>query len=316
MKPAAAIRAMMYRLVKLQQQESQPTSEADAFSSVSALLLCSCAALMQTAVSAHMWPLMSAFFAVAIVTICLAYQCSRTDDSGTQPHHTGKSTAPFSDPESAETARLTRSAVATFATPDARRGLSDRDHPDQFIVAQKPVAHLACFIAGAIVVAGLTTIALGDFYYTVSKAFGISTETKTTALMIGAALLVLLINHLRVPMRRVIFDRTIGVFWIEQVSLLGLQINRSAQMPIHHIVLIQWRRHQANTNNATAAAQPGLAASDTALELNVVFQNDQCVNIMRGSTYRTIKLNAALLSSFLGVPVQSTDTATEPSQIQ
>ena len=106
------------------------------------------------------------------------------------------------------------------------------------------------------------------------------------------------------PVRTLEFDKNKGVFWIEKQLIFGWKVGESAQMPIAQICSLQILSY-ANPEGINYKNQ--ISAREH--EINVVFCNDERVNIVSHRNGKAIRQDANVLAAFLEVPVCDTESS-------
>jgi len=122
--------------------------------------------------------------------------------------------------------------------------------------------------------------------------------SKAFIYFFGCGALVYVAYLLGKPVRALEFDKNKGVFWIEKQLIFGQKVGESAQMPIAQICSLQILSY-VNPKGINYKSQ--ISAKEH--EINVVFCNDERVNIISHCNGKAIRQDASALAAFLDVPV-------------
>ena len=114
----------------------------------------------------------------------------------------------------------------------------------------------------------------------------------------GCGALIYVASLLSKPVRALEFDKNKGVFWIEKQLIFGWKVGESAQMPVAQICSLQILSY-AHPEGINYKSQ----VSTKEHEINVVFCNDERVNIVSHCNGKAIRQDANALAAFLQVPV-------------
>lgn len=299
---------MLYRLIQKQQQESPPATENDAAAGIAALILCATLILVTTTASTSYKMDVMSFYMTVLGAMSLYFVASQT---ALDPHGVGSVPERHGHAGNDDIYFETQHSALTDNKSANSSALVIGEHtPDRLTLEPSRMTHHVCFAVGALITTIVAILVLGGS--TISELWTIAAELKT-ALMLGAIVsLALIFNHLRQPMRRVVFDRNQGVFWIEHTLLFNLKVGESAQMPLHQVVALQRVEHPARLHLGNALISTSQSGSTQ--ELNVVFRNTERVNVVCHEDCHALRTDAAVLSNFLQVPVWVSKPATAVPQ--
>lgn len=287
---------MKKRLIQKQIQESPPTTETNQWTVVIAALLGSITATVQPVSAIQAWTLIAAFAALVTFYLYLANATYALTERCVDAMMEAKTAKDIDYQRTPQTALVQDHHGTSANISLVKKG------SDLLILDQSPMVQLSCFFAGLLVVLALTVVTFGEHVLDMGSTLGLSAEIKTATLIMGAVLVGLLINHLRQPMRRVVFDGSRRVFWLEHYLLFGLRMKSSAHMPIHQIIALQRVMHKREGTRFREVLF-GTPQESVGQELNVVFANGERVNIAFHYECQNLKKDAVILSNFLNVPV-------------
>lgn len=289
---------MLNRLIQKQQLESPPATDYDNVAGLALLVLCATIILVTTAAGTGLTIDTSAFYMTMLSSITLYFAASRP---ALDPQGVGS--VPRKDPGAASNDDIyfeTQHSALTDRKSANSSALVIGEHTtDRLTLEPGKVTHRICFATAVIITSVLVLLLVGG--ETVNKIWAAPAEFKTAFSLIAVVVLALTANHLRQPMRRVIFDRSIGVFWVEHTLLFHIKVAESAQMPLHQVVAVQRVVHPQKKgfgNGLINSSQRGKTQ-----ELNVVFRNKERVNIVCHEDCQALRTDATVLSNFLQVPV-------------
>ncbi len=295
---------MLYRLIKKQQRESTPATENDATAGIASLILCATLILITTAASTSYQLDVMSFYMTVMGAMSLYFVASQSaldpQGVGSVPDRHG---AAGNDDIYFETQH---SALTDNKSANSSALVIGEHTPDRLTLEPSRITHRLCFGIGLIITVVLALFFLGGS--AINQIWAIPAELKTALLLGAIVLLAVIINHLRQPMRRVVFDRNSGVFWIEHTLLFNFRVGVSAQMPLHQVVAVQRVVHPARLHIGNALGSTSQHGSTQ--ELNVVFRNAERVNVVCHEDCHALRNDAAVLSNFLQVPVWVSKPAT------
>ncbi len=182
--------------------------------------------------------------------------------------------------------------------------------PDVLTIEPVMTANYIAFSVATLIVSSIALLLIANKFFLpqlpMLRQLGlIPAEIQVALVMFGIVIVSLIGNQLRKPSRRIVFDNSQRVLWIEKVIIFGIKIKESAQMPVTQIVALQ----QLENNNLKTADNKNLPirssrGTTTGYELNVVFGNNQRVNLLGPVMQkRFISKNARAIADFLNVPV-------------
>ncbi len=294
---------MLNRLIQKQQPESPPATDYDNVAGLALLVLCSTIILVTTAAGTGLTIDTSAFYMTMLGSITLYFAASRP---ALDPQGVGS--VPRKDPGAAGNGaagnddiyfETQHSALTDRKSANSSALVIGEHTTDRLTLEPGKVTHRICFAIAVLITSVLVLLLVGG--ETVNKLWAAPAEVKTAFSLIAMVVLALTANHLRQPMRRVIFDRNKGVFWVEHTLLFHIKVAESAQMPLHQVVAVQRVVHPQKKgfgNGLISASQSGKTQ-----ELNVVFRNKERVNIVCHEDCQALRTDATVLSNFLQVPV-------------
>lgn len=136
------------------------------------------------------------------------------------------------------------------------------------------------------------------------KLKDIPAEVQISVVLCAIVFIAFIANQLRKPHTRIVFDKSRGVFWTEEVLIFGLKTKESAQMPLAHIIALQFLENR-NIKTAKSNNMPLRAPNRTATgyELNVVLRNYDRVNLTGPDPERVLLPYSDKIANFLGIRV-------------
>jgi hypothetical protein len=295
---------MLYRLTKKQQQESPRANENDTVAGVALLILCASIAFITSASGTTLIVDAPAFYMTMLGSMTLYFATSQPalDPRGVGsvperlPGAAGNEDIYFETQHSALTDRKSANSSAFVIGEHT---------PDRLTLEPCKLTHRACFTTALIISTALIALVLGG--KNTLSIWMVPAALKTALLLSAVVLLALIFNHLRQPLRRVIFDRNSGVFWVEQILLFNFKMAESAQMPLHQVVALQRVVHPRERHIGNGLISSSQAGSTQ--ELNVVFRNRERVNIVCHEDCQALRTDATVISAFLQVPVWVSEPA-------
>lgn len=185
------------------------------------------------------------------------------------------------------------------------------EHKSPDVLAIEPClrAHYLAFGIASVVSVSVTLMLLADWLQLTSSGWfarltTIPADVQTALVLVGMVVVAAIINQLRKPSCRVVFDKARGVFWLEQVLVFNINAKVSAQMPIAHVIALQQldtALHRQGVAGDGLSLLPFYTRSES--EVNIVFRNTERVNLLHTCAERTLNKEIKLLAGFLEVPV-------------
>lgn len=305
-------RRMKHRLILKQQQESPQTEPAGEDLSTPALLtMLGCSgilALNDFSLTGHQWlPCLTYLMSLAMIAGLVCQMKSRlavSEDSLTQRG------ALLGTPRQDE--RTRQIARAPMLLAKHRENYKTRvEHKSEDVLAIEPCleAHYLAFVIASVVSLSVALMLLADWLQLrnagwLGRLERIPPDVQTALVLVGFTVVAVIINQLRKPACRLVFDKTRRVFWFEHILIFNVKPRVSAQMPIAHVIAIQQLDKTAFQDNELAglhSLMPFHTSYDH--EINIVLKNNERINVPHTTTEGELLKGISQLSDFLGVPV-------------
>lgn len=303
---------MNNRLILKQQQESQVESLSDGDLSTHTLLTtlgCSgILALNYFTQTGQLW--ISSFAYLASLATVAGIACQTKShlalSEGSLNSH---STSPGLQDERAQQTATT--PLLSAQHQENSRTRIKYKSPQLLAIEPRLQAHYLGFGIALIVGMSVAMMLLADWLQLTNSGWfarlkAIPPDVQTALVLLGLVVVAVIINQLRKPACRVLFDKTSGVFWLEHILIFNFKARVSAQMPIAHIIALQ-NLDTTNRSDDGKNGEPSLMPFHTRCnrEVNIVFRNTERVNLLHANVERALGKDIKQLADFLDVPVWS-----------